>query len=165
MKRQNKGLLVALATVVLLVGGGTVAYKARGLRNNNPGNIRFNPNNDWAGQVGQDDAGYIIFDKPEYGIRAMGILLTNYYKRHGLNDVHGIITRWAPPSDNNPTQAYIDHVVDELNKDSHVKISQFGVIHVPSRLVDLSRAITKHENGFIPIHWDRRFFQEAIGLA
>lgn len=163
MKLNTDKLLIAVALLIVLGGGGALYVKARGLRNNNPGNIRFNPANDWVGQVGSDEQGYAKFDKPENGIRAMGILLGNYYTRHGLGDVRSIITRWAPPSDDNPTASYIDHVVDLLNKGRTVKITQNTPIHVPSRLLDLTKAIIRHENGVNP--YSDEFISDALALA
>lgn len=138
---------------------------ARGIRNNNPGNIRYNPANDWVGQIGQDDAGYAIFDKPENGIRALGKLLFNYFDRYGLSDVRSIIERWAPPSDDNPTEDYIEHVVSQMNKGHAVQITATTPIYVPSRLLDLTKAIIKHENGFIPPVWSDQFIADSLALA
>ena len=45
----------------------------------------------------------------EYGIRAAFCLLRTYATKYRLNCVKDIITRWAPPSEND-TQSYIRHV-------------------------------------------------------
>lgn len=148
---QKHPIIIATLLAVLFIGGGKVLNKPRGIRNNNPGNIRFNPANDWLGQVGQDDAGYAIFETPEHGIRAMRILLTNYYNAYGLDTVDQVISRWAPPGDNNPTDSYIDHVVDELNKSQGVaQLTPITPFNVVARIPELVRAIIKHENGQNP---------------
>ena len=48
----------------------------------------------------------------EYGWRAAFMILTRtYYKKYGLKTIRAIISRWAPPKENN-TAAYIRHVSD-----------------------------------------------------
>ncbi|WP_367672819.1 structural protein, partial [Serratia symbiotica] len=86
----------------------------RGIRNNNPGNIRWG--DDWKGLLPdkqRTDKSFCQFSTPEYGIRAMIIILRNYQKKHGINTISGIIHRWAPTSEND-TQAYIDSVSQEV---------------------------------------------------
>ena len=80
----------------------------RGIRNNNPLNIRVG--NNWKGEVSQPtDHTFEQFTEMKWGIRAAFIILRNYIQRHQLNTVRKIITRWAPASENN-TQRYIDMV-------------------------------------------------------
>lgn len=70
---------------------------SRGIRNNNPGNIRRGE--DWKGLVrdGQDtDEAFCRFVAPEYGIRAMVLILRRYRQKHNLNTISEIIRRWAP---------------------------------------------------------------------
>lgn len=93
----------------LLASAGVYVYETRGFRNNNPGNLRFGIR--WVGVVGQDPDGYAIFDTLEHGIRAMGVDLLTKIGR-GVNTLAEIITVYAPPSDNNPTDVYIATVSD-----------------------------------------------------
>ncbi len=81
----------------------------RGLRDNNPGNIRPNPAYVWYGQVSVEH-GYVVFDNVEHGIRAMAKDLKAKIKR-GLNTIEKYIPIYAPPSDNNNTEGYIQRVV------------------------------------------------------
>lgn len=83
----------------------------RGLRNNNPGNIRPNPKYKWNGETGAENA-YCIFVDIEHGIRAMGKDLTSKINR-GLNTLAKYIPVYAPPADNNPTDSYIQ-IVSQL---------------------------------------------------
>lgn len=79
----------------------------RGIRNNNPGNIRHGAN--WLGlnTNGQDiDSSFCVFTAPVYGIRALAKVLINYKRIHGLNTVRQIVSRYAPPNENQTT-AYI----------------------------------------------------------
>lgn len=71
----------------------------RGIRNNNPLNIRIG--NKWRGEVeNPTDKEFEQFTSMAYGLRAGFILLRRYINRYHLNTIHAIITRWAPPSEN-----------------------------------------------------------------
>lgn len=114
----------------------------RGLRNNNPGNIRKGDN--WQGMAGkQPDRSFITFKSPEWGIRAMGKVLINYEKRYGINTVAGIIDRWAPPVENDTT-SYIRAVAASIG------VKPDEQINVRAHLLPLSKAIIHHENGIQP---------------
>ncbi len=114
----------------------------RGIRNNNPLNIRYSIYNDWQGQTGTDGE-YAIFSSAEYGIRAAAKLLNNYVTKYGLRSVSGIINRWAPASENN-TGAYIQAVANKLNVQSN------DVLLWPTQLKPLLEAMIYHENGIQP---------------
>ena len=116
---------------------------SRGIRNNNPGNIRLTLTK-WQGQVGPDeqtDKSFVQFISPEYGIRAMARTLRTYFSR-GTNTVRGIISTWAPANENN-TAAYIASVSGAL------KTSPDTVLTV-TQLPQLIAAIIQHENGKQP---------------
>lgn len=82
----------------------------RGLRNNNPGNIRNSDEIDWTGEVSlKKDNDFEEFEDIEHGYRAMFILVRNYILKHGLNTIRGIISRYAPAHENH-TENYIDIV-------------------------------------------------------
>lgn len=93
-----------------------------GIRNNNWLNVRYNPKNPWVGQTGGDDSNYAEFENPVYGIRAADKVLANYQKLHGIDNVADTINRYAPPSDNNPTQSYVDYVSDKMGVKSNDSI-------------------------------------------
>jgi len=114
----------------------------RGIRNNNPLNIRYNVANDWQGQTGSDGE-YAIFSSAEYGIRAAAKLLNNYVTKYGLRSVSDIINRWAPTSENN-TSAYIQAVANKLNVQAN------DVLLWPTQLKALLEAMIHHENGMQP---------------
>ncbi len=116
--------------------------KKRGIRNNNPGNIRKGI--DWQGmRARQTDSAFVQFDDPVYGIRAMNKVLKTYARKYKLHTVRGIINRWAPPSEN-ITSSYITDVANSLG------VGPDEIIDVQARAADLSRAIIKHENGSMP---------------
>ena len=78
----------------------------RGLRNNNPLNIRHS-NSRWKGMKRmQKDPAFVQFEDITYGYRAAFVLLRTYRQKYGCNTIRKIIQRWAPPNENN-TEAYI----------------------------------------------------------
>lgn len=117
---------------------------ARGLRNNNPGNIEASDKNPWEGQTGSDGR-FAKFETPEHGIRALGKNLITYYQKHGLDTVGEIITRWAPPKENK-TDAYIKAICDQLGVAADQQID----VTNPRTLAALCAGIVNHENGSQP---------------
>jgi len=88
----------------------------RGIRNHNPGNIEYHAANQWRGQLPHDpsvEARFCRFQSAHHGLRALAVLLKNYYRRYGLNTVGKLITRYAPSTENN-TRAYINAVACAL---------------------------------------------------
>lgn len=89
----------------------------RGIRNNNPLNIR--KGNNWKGErPHQKDKEFEEFESMTYGVRAGFKILRNYITGYGgktacLNTVRLIVRRWAPPSEN-ATERYIDFVAKEM---------------------------------------------------
>jgi hypothetical protein len=79
----------------LASAGDSIVSTIRGIRNNNPGNIKYNVANDWQGQTGQDSGGFATFDTEANGIRAIAVILKNYSSHYGLNTVDGLIRRWS----------------------------------------------------------------------
>ena len=86
----------------------------RGLRNNNPLNIRRSGDK-WQGlRVLQEDREFFQFSEMKWGWRAAFRLLCHtYYNKYRLRTIRDIITRWAPPKENN-TEAYIRRVTDRI---------------------------------------------------
>ncbi len=114
---------------------------ARGIRNNNPGNIRLGGG--WAGLVeNQSDEIFCVFADMQHGIRALIKLLMAYWRRYGLNSVHNVISRYALSSENN-TIAYENAVAAALGVKPHQKIDQGD----PQVLFMLAKAIARYECG------------------
>ena len=155
---MNRDMLLWLLVGALIIAGiGTGVYiMSRGIRNNNPGNIRHG-SSQWQGMSAQQtDAEYIQFDDPVYGIRAMAKLLKNYQSRYGLDTISGLIGRWAPPNEN-ITSAYIAAVSKKLG------ISPDHEINVAEALPQLVPAIIFHENGKQP--YSNELIAEGIALS
>lgn len=82
----------------------------RGLRNNNPGNIRRN-SDVFQGEKTSSDKEFKQFKTMAYGYRAVFKILSNYYRNYHLKTIWQMIGRWAPEKENN-TDAYIKAVSD-----------------------------------------------------
>ena len=79
----------------------------RNIRNNNPLNIRRSKDK-WQGlDAKQSDSSFFKFESMEMGWRAAFVILTKtYYHKYRLFTIRKIISRWAPPAEND-TEAYI----------------------------------------------------------
>lgn len=102
---------------------------------NNPGNIRYNP--DFQGCVGQNK-GFCNFSSLGFGYRALLVILTSYYTKYGIKTIRGIISRYAPPTEN-LTEKYITEVS---------KMSGFSSDEIlkEDNLINLIPPIAKMEN-------------------
>lgn len=137
---------------------------ARGIRNHNPGNIERGAN--WQGlaephemtseQKAEDR--FCVFRSPEWGIRAIVRILQTYRRKYGIDTVQGIISRWAPPGEND-TGAYVAHVADAIG----VRPTEQVDTTDPEFLVPLVKAIIAHENGAQP--YSDETIRAGIALA
>lgn len=98
----------------------------RGFLNNNPGNIDRS-NQPWNGEIrdARDprlgefqrnellNGRFCVFPAPEWGIRALALNLRAYQDRLGLRSIRAMISKWAPPNENN-TEGYIQRVAATL---------------------------------------------------
>lgn len=162
--RQQNGELsdtVAGSRRAVAGGGESAADGPRGVRNNNPGNLEASSSNPWVGQTGSDGR-FAKFETPEHGIRALGRNLISY-QRQGIDTVGEIINRWAPPSDNNDTTAYIRAVCAQLGVTANQPLDASN----PDTLQALCAAIIKHENGTQPYSPDQLStgVSAALGLS
>lgn len=142
-----------------MTAAGGAAYRAtRGARNNNPGNIRYVPTQQWLGQIGHDGA-FVKFDTMENGTRALARLLKNYYTKHNAKSIAAIINRWAPPTENN-TESYIEAVSLKVGYPSNTDMDAATFADKLPRLVS---AIARHENGYnvVPL----ALAQRGVALA
>lgn len=142
------GLIVSTAAPAAF-GTGAHAVRAlkgepRGIRTNNPGNL-VKSDIQWDGKVAGGDGKFESFATPEQGIAAMARNLIAYQERHGLDTVQDIISRWAPPKENQ-TGAYAASVARELGIKPTDQIS----VSDPATLTKLTQAIIRHENGKQP---------------
>lgn len=114
----------------------------RGLRLNNPGNIRISQTK-WQGEIiPSADKSFKQFQSLAYGYRAIIKLVRNYFVFYDLNTIEKIINRWAPPHENN-TKAYIDFVC----KDTNIRINTIIDVYNETMMCAIAGAISKMENG------------------
>lgn len=162
MANRNSWIFYLTIGAIMTIGVGTgavVAYgKTRGLRNNNPGNIRRTSSVVWHGAVqqldGSRDDSFVQFQAPEYGIRAIARILANYAKR-GIVTVESIIGTWAPPIEND-TNAYIASVQAHTGWPTTRRVT-------PADYPALISAIIHQENGIQPYPQD--IIHKGINLA
>ena len=118
----------------------------RGIRNNNPLNIRRSKDK-WKGlRAVQADAQFCQFETLEYGWRAAFYLLTRtYYHKYRLYTIRSIISKWAPPCENN-SKAYVENVsrLTGIDPDEPIGIPS----ERPARWIALGMAMAIQENGF-----------------
>lgn len=130
-------------TDVIETGWNMAASAIRGIRNNNPGNIDRQKGVNWQGMAADQSADprFVVFSAPEWGIRAMARILRTYQGRGDVT-IAQIISKWAPPSENN-TNAYIGAVSSEVGIPPNVPVG-------PAQMPALIAAIIRHENGQQP---------------
>jgi len=119
------------------------ASQPRGIRNHNPGNLNY------VGQAGATretgpNGRFAVFQTAEEGLQALAHQLRLYAQR-GINSVRAIISKFAPPSENN-TQAYISSVSKRLGVDSNTSLD----LNDPRVVQGLMDAIIRVENGKNP---------------
>lgn len=133
-------------------------YK-RGIRNNNPGNIEKSPEV-WQGKVSLDkntDSRFEQFVSVEYGLRALMKNAITWVNR-GENTIEKLISKWAPPSENN-TAGYIKQVSADLG------ISSKEVLTLDrQQLIALAKAIAKKENAPDHKHIPESSYQQAYAM-
>lgn len=120
-------------------------------RNNNPLNVRYDPKNDWLGQVGENK-GFVVFKNPVYGFRA-AMKIFNSYNRRGITTLENIIETFAPPTENK-TANYIRYVSQQTG------IPPSQVVN-KSDYVKLVKAMSKMESN---ADWDIALIQKAYAL-
>lgn len=120
-------------------GGETAvaAVKTLAIRNNNPLNVKTVKGRPWFGQIAVDRHGHAVFDTPEHGIRAGANVLLNYYTRHGLDTLDGILSRFCTGN----RAEYAAFLSKRLGIPPDVK---FDVL---ARLPELLQAMARFESG------------------
>jgi len=123
-----------------------MADEPRGVRNNNPGNLRKNDTDKWQGLAAeQTDESFFVFREAVYGIRALARTLISYQDAHDLSTVTDFINRWAPPVENN-TNAYVSAVCADAGFSSLQVLN----VHCFKDLFGLVKGVIHHENGCVP---------------
>lgn len=114
---------------------------SRGLRNNNPLNIRIS-SSPYKGKIEGSDKAFETFESMPYGYRAAFVILGTYLS-NGFNTIEKIVSRWAPPEDNNDTAAYITAV----EKQSGVPRDKVLNAYSGNEYIRIVSAMSAVENG------------------
>jgi len=131
--------------------------ETRGIRNNNPLNIRHGKSV-WKGMSGtQTDPSFVQFSERVYGYRAAFVLISNYILK-GMNTLKRIICRWAPPSDGNNTYSYIKHVSDTTGIGVETPLD----FEEEEKMVEIMRSMAQIESGIIE---EQSILKRAYGMA
>jgi hypothetical protein len=99
----------------------------------------------------QQDGDFCQFESMEWGWRAAFYLLTRtYYHKYRLYTIRAIVSRWAPPNENN-TKTYIANVcrLTGIDPDEPLGIPS----DKPSRWMAVGVAMAIQENGTTSIDW------------
>lgn len=115
---------------------------SRGLRNNNPGNIRQNDVR-YAGERQPSlDGAFKQFESMAYGYRAIFVVLHTYARRYGIDTIERMISRYAPAVENH-TAAYISAVSEwsGVPATSHLTTTNAEV------MIPIVAAMSRVENG------------------
>ncbi len=86
---------------------------SRGVRNNNPGNIRLGASPFQGEVTPSQDREFKQFKGAEWGYRAMFLVIHNYGVLYGIKTLDKIISRWAPPVEND-TSLYVEVVAKRV---------------------------------------------------
>lgn len=100
----------------------------RGMRNNNPFNIRKSDTK-WFGKIPGKDNDFETFDTLYNGYRAGIVLLRTYINKYHCRTIWSIINRFAPASEND-VDAYVDFISRRCNRDPHIKLSDRFILEV-----------------------------------
>ena len=116
----------------------------RAERNHNPGNIRRCGVRYRGERRPSCDPAFKEFESDEWGYRAMFVLLESYRRRYGIDTLRAIVTRWAPPIEND-TENYIRFVAKRAEVDPDAVLLPRDV-----RLRAIAEAMSRFERGHEP---------------
>ena len=139
----------------------TTTLTPRGMRNNNPLNIRHSASR-WQGvRAEQTDTAFVQFVSMAMGYRAAWRTLETYHKRFEAKRMaftpRNIIYRWAPPEEND-SEAYLRTVCRLANLAGNaplVRPSRAYDRTDKEKLINLLAAMTCVENGEMMTSVDR----------
>lgn len=115
----------------------------KGIRQKNPGNIRYSDRNKWQGAARQPEGEpFCFFNTPVWGLRALAVLLITYYDRYDADTIEKIIERFAPDHEN-PTADYVAHV----SRKAAIPAGEVINLHDYATLLGIMRGIVTFENG------------------
>ena len=135
-----------------------------GMRNNNPGNIKFNPDVKWAGLVGPSqntDQGdpQAVFSSPEMGMRATAKLLMNKFHKNGFDTVNKMITSssgWTPGN---------SQAAENIARTMGVGVNDTIDLNDPEVMKKLIRGLITQEHGPSSQLYSDQLIADGVRLA
>lgn len=127
----------------------------RGVRNNNPGNLRVS-NVRWLGKIApsrKKDKEFEEFESVQWGMRAAVVNLnTMVCRTAGRTTVSSAIEAWAPPKEND-TKNYIRLVVEKIRKvnpmvEDGTELTDLGLNEMVAMILEIFRI----ESDYVPDH-------------
>lgn len=115
----------------------------RGIRNNNPGNLR-KTKEIWKGEIDEEDTAFKTFKTPIDGLAGLKLSIDKKFRR-GLNTIRQIITSYAPSTEND-TVAYIKFISLHTGHSSNESLN----LNNKETIKSIMRAIVLYENGQDP---------------
>lgn len=107
---------------------GLTSKETRGVRNNNPMNIRRSTSL-WVGKVKNGtDREFEQFHEMWQGLRAAMYLLTRYHRDYHWHTLKAIISHWAPASDGNNVEAYVGYVESQIKGLDRTRQSLYALV-------------------------------------
>lgn len=116
----------------------------RAERNHNPGNIRRCGVRYRGERRPSCDPAFKEFESDEWGYRAMFVLFESYRRRYSIDTLRAIVTRWAPPLEND-TEEYVRFVAERAGIDADATLPPRDV-----RLRAIAEAMSRFERGHEP---------------
>jgi hypothetical protein len=137
-KDESKNLAAVPSLTARPPLGPSGSNAPRGIRNNNPLNLSYVPGQGASGSDGR----FGVYPSMDAGINAAERQLLLYQDRDHLNTVRGIVSKWAPPSENN-TGSYVNFVAGRLGVSPDSPID----LHDQKTMTTLIGAMGKRETG------------------
>ena len=149
----------------------TTPLTPRGMRNNNPLNIRHTASQWQGGRAEQTDNAFVQFVSMAMGYRAAWRTLETYHKRFEAKRMaftpRNIIYRWAPPEEND-SEAYLRSVCRLANLAGNAPLVRPSLAHDRTdreKLINLLAAMTCVENGITMEEVDRVAIERGLRKA
>ena len=132
---------------------------SRARRNRNPGNIRRSQVR-FKGEVQpSSDPDFKEFESMAWGYRAMFVVMNTYSRKYGICTIRGIVTRWAPPSEND-TESYVRYVSRRSGIDPDVKV----YVCDGGTMKSIAEAMSRIERGSEPTAEEMEALEEGWRL-
>lgn len=151
-------------------------HMPRGIRNNNPGNIRINQSSNWKGKVTQQNntdgiiwevdgekkllilKDYEQFIDITFGIRAMIIFIKTCQTKYGINTIEGLINVYYPHN-----KKMVESFIKFLEKNTMIQRNYEFSYRDYDRMFRIVRWICKWNTGQLIVK--PLYFQKAWAMA